>query len=374
MKVLYLGHYKEGTGWSQAALDLILALDSAGVDVACRNIKLTERTGEGLPERVLELESKPVENTDVCIQHLLPHHLVGTDCFKKNISYLVSESTSLKMTPWFPYLQQMDEVWTANTQLQQSLLSDGLFDSDERVKVVPHAFDLTKYNKDYNKISIQGVDHKFKFYFIGDLNDRKNISSVIRSFHSEFDSVEPVSLIIKVKKHGLSPEELKNVTREMCNSIKSRLRMYSSIEDYHTEIIISDTMDDDGINSLHQYGDCFDCPSHGEGWSIPSFDAMCFGNTPICSDFGGPQEFIGDVDTGTLVDGCYCVCDTTDSVFPQLLTGREDWFHPSEASIKKAMRYYYENWSKVDRPAGLKHASKFSYESVGNMMKDYLGE
>tara|TARA_Y100000356_G_scaffold108495_1_gene94854 strand:+ start:502 stop:744 length:243 start_codon:yes stop_codon:yes gene_type:complete len=41
MKVLYFGHYKEGTGWAQAAIDYILALDSVGVDVVCRNINLT---------------------------------------------------------------------------------------------------------------------------------------------------------------------------------------------------------------------------------------------------------------------------------------------------------------------------------------------
>ena len=52
MKILYLGHYKEGTGWSKAAIDYIMALDSVGVDVVCRNIKLTDRTGE-VPDRVL---------------------------------------------------------------------------------------------------------------------------------------------------------------------------------------------------------------------------------------------------------------------------------------------------------------------------------
>ena len=376
MKVLYLGHYREGTGWSQAAIDLILALDSVGVDVACRNIMLTQRTGNSLPERILELEQKDVSNTTHCIQHLLPHHLVGTQRFKKNISYLVSESTSLITTPWFTHLQQMDEVWTANSQLRNSLANDKVFESEDRVRVVPHAFSLGKYSKKYPPISIRGSDYKFKFYFIGDLNDRKNLSSIIRSFHSEFDRSEPVALILKVKKHGLSPEETNSVVREMCDYIKSRLRLYPSMEDYHQEVIISDVMDDDGICALHAYGDCFVCPSHGEGWSIPSFDAMCFGNTPICSDFGGPQEFLGKAQkySGTLVGGCYSVCDTGDSVFPQLLTGREDWFTPSEVEIKQAMRYYYENKDNVDRTAGMKTAEQFSYKSVGNLMKEYLGE
>ena len=41
MKILYVGHYKEQGGWAQAATDYILALDSVGVDVVCRNVTLT---------------------------------------------------------------------------------------------------------------------------------------------------------------------------------------------------------------------------------------------------------------------------------------------------------------------------------------------
>lgn len=33
MKVLYLGHYRERSGWANAAINNILALDSVGVDV-----------------------------------------------------------------------------------------------------------------------------------------------------------------------------------------------------------------------------------------------------------------------------------------------------------------------------------------------------
>ena len=43
MKVLYIGHYKEDSGWSRAAINNILALDAAGVNVVCRDIKLTNK-------------------------------------------------------------------------------------------------------------------------------------------------------------------------------------------------------------------------------------------------------------------------------------------------------------------------------------------
>jgi hypothetical protein len=84
MKILYIAHYKEGSGWSRAALDYILALDQNGFDVVCRNIQLTS-TEHHVPERIHELESKSLDGVDVCIQHLLPHHMIGTKKFKKNI-------------------------------------------------------------------------------------------------------------------------------------------------------------------------------------------------------------------------------------------------------------------------------------------------
>ena len=44
MKVLYIGNYKDGTGWANACLNNILALDGAGVDVAPRAITFASNT------------------------------------------------------------------------------------------------------------------------------------------------------------------------------------------------------------------------------------------------------------------------------------------------------------------------------------------
>ena len=38
MKVLYISNYKDGTGWSNAAINNILALDSAGVEIVPRAV------------------------------------------------------------------------------------------------------------------------------------------------------------------------------------------------------------------------------------------------------------------------------------------------------------------------------------------------
>ncbi|SVE59243.1 uncharacterized protein METZ01_LOCUS512097, partial [marine metagenome] len=57
MKVLYIGNWRDGTGWGNAAQSYILSLDAADVDVVPRHIKLNERECE-VPDRILKLEKK----------------------------------------------------------------------------------------------------------------------------------------------------------------------------------------------------------------------------------------------------------------------------------------------------------------------------
>lgn len=371
MKVLYIGHYKEGSGWSQAAINYILALDSVGIDVVCRNIKLTNVEPE-IPHRIKEIEQKSLNNITHCIQHVLPHHLVGTNKFKKNIAYFVNESYPIKNCSWFDNLQQMDEVWVPN---YSNLIDIADTSNSIKAKIVPHTFDLLKYKKEYPKINFDLYNNRFKFYTIADINDRKNLSSIIKCFYSEFNNDEPVALILKLKKYGLNQNQLAQYIKNWTNEIKQKLRIYKDIDSYTPEIIITSDMNDDQISSLHMSCDCFVCPSHGEGWSIPSFEAMCFGKTPICSDEGGPADFIpDDKNCGSLVEGVYGVCDHSDPAFPELFTGKQEWFIPSEYSIKNTMRYYYENKDSIDRSKGLKHAENYSFEKIGNLIKDYLND
>ena len=375
MKVLYIAHYRERGGWSQAAQDTMMALDRSGVDVVARNVTLT--SDSDVPLKIKELENKSSEGCDICIQHVLPNHLVGSSKFKKNIAYLDFESTSIKHLAWFVHLEQMDEIWVPNEQSSWSLYDDAI---GVPVKVVPHTFDMENYTKKYEDIDIPQSEGTFKFYYIGDLNDRKNINTTIRCFHSEFDKSEPVSLILKVKKFGHNPEQIRQIVDKKITEIKNSLRMYSDISEYHKDIIISEDVEADKIYSLHQYCDCFVCPSHGEAWSIPSFEAMAFGNTPICSDFGGPRDFIDKNESGTgqLIKGTYTTCQCSDSAFPDMFTGREYWFNPCDMGIRKAMRLYYDrrdrDQKRHNKVAGLTRAKNFSYENIGNLMKDLLNE
>lgn len=372
MKVLYIGHYREHSGWSNWAFDTIQALRMAGVDVVCRNIKLTDSV-VNVPQFIQECESKNLNDVDVCIQNVLPHHLTGSDKFKKNIAYFVHEMDSIKNHNWRHNLDLVDQVWVPNTDLKNRMINDGF--SDNRVKVIPNSCNISKYSDNKQRIYFDHKNHTFKFYFISELDDRKNLESIIKCFHSEFHSSEPVSLVLKVKRNGVHANDLRNGMIKICDEIKRQMRMYKDLKDYNHEIIITEDFTDEQMKTLHLSCDCFVGPTHGEGWGIPAFDAMCFGNTPICSNEGGPKDFIdpNNKNTGYLINGINGICNHKNPAFFDIFTGRNSWFIPDEIEVKKAMRYYYENRCSKNSD-GLKQGDKFSYFNVGTLIKETLND
>jgi glycosyltransferase involved in cell wall biosynthesis len=369
MKILYIGHYKENSGWSQAAMDYILALDSIGIDVVCRNVKLTNIDAV-IPQRILELEQKNLQDVDYCIQHVLPHHLVSTSKFRKNVAYFVGETNTIKHLSWFEQLKNMDEVWVPSEYYKSILHMDGL----NNVECIPHTFNLEKYKAKYPIINFNEYNNAFKFYYIGELSDRKNIASILRCFYSEFTLEDNVIFVLKLRKHGIGQKELNDHIQAMCQSIKKELKIHKDINKYPKEIIITSNFTEEQVFALHNSCDCFVGISHGEAWSIPTFDAMCFGKTPICSNEGGPSQYIDSFSNGILINGVYNICNHSDPAFPELFTGREEWFCPSESMTKEAMRYALNEKSKIDRTAGLIKAEQFSYQNIANLIRTKLND
>jgi Glycosyl transferases group 1 len=369
MKTLFIGHYTEHSGWSDAALNCIKALNTTDMDIVCRNLKLTD-TNTKLDNDILNLENKSLDNVDYCIQNVLPHHITGTNKFKKNVAYIVHELDSIKDHAWQHNLSLVDEVWVPNTDLKTKLLNDGL---QTEVKVIPYAFDMSKYQDNLHRVLFENNNHTFKFYFICDVDDRKNLESIIRCFHSEFHASEPVSLVLKLKRNGMDAKSLRDSMIKFCDNIKTQMRLYKNISEYNHEIIITDDFTNEQMKILHQTCDCYVGPTHGEGWGMPAFDAMCFGKTPICSKEGGPKDFIdpNNRNTGWLVNGMLGICNHRNAAFPDIFTGRHHWFIPNELEVKAAMRYYYENRSSKNVD-GLERGRKFSYTNIGQMIKETL--
>lgn len=370
MKVLYLGYYRDGTGWAKAAQNYILALDSVGIDVVPRYVKLNSIDAE-VDEKIVELESHTDKNCDVVIQHLLPHHMDFNGNFDKNIALYVTETDSCKNTFWPERINLMDEAWVPNKFMAEHTCLNSKINIPH--KVVPHAFDMSKYERGYDKLSVPETEGKFCFYYIGDFSRRKNIGCLLKAFHLEFEPNEKVSIVLKCNCPGLRPDELEEKMTSLCSEVKKGLKLYGGkTEMYHKEIFVCDYMSEENIMNMHNSFDCFVSASFGEAWGIPIFDAMAMGKTPICTDSHGPSFFLdgGGYLIESYQENCFGVTDT----FEELYVGNENWSVPKVSGLRKCMREAFENEEgrKAKASAGINNAYKYSLQSVGAKMKDIL--
>lgn len=375
MKVLYVGCYREGTGWGQAAVDYILAMDSVGIDVVPRAVKLNNKQPE-LPQRILELESKDSSGSDVCIQHVLPHMMDYNSRFKKNIALYATETSNFISSNWHRKINCMDEAWVINTQMVRAARKSGV---TIPIKEVPHATSFSKFESGYKKLDIPNIHNNFVFYFIGELNKRKNLEAFIKAFHLEFHRNEPVSILIKSNRHDLSGDQCALEIQNICNAIKGGLKKYPSIENYKEDLIITDYLSETDMYRLHKTCDCFVMPSYGEAWCIPAFDAMGFGNTPICSHGTGMRDFIRE-DAGFLVPGRWEPVYGMTETFADLFTAEEDWFSIDVNELRRTMRKVYDMHNDSDqkyskmKQQGLLRAFEYSHENIGNKIKELLND
>lgn len=366
MKILYIGVYRDGTGWAQSALDYILAIDAAGLDVVARPVRLNAGKNP-IPNRILELEKKSSKDADIVIQHVLPHQMDYCGNFKKNIAMYFTETSNFSSTNWANKINTLDEAWVPNSEAIKVSQESGV---KVPVEAIPIPTDLSRFQKKYEKMDFaKELKGSFIFYTIGEATRRKNLGALLKAFHSEFRSTEPVELVIKSSQHGLTPEELKFNLTKYCTEVKQGLKLN---KEYKKEILITNRLSDDSIMRLHHSCDCFVSASFGEAWCIPAFDAMGCGKTPIVTNCGGFKEYMSN-EAGWLVNSIQePVFGMNKESFSDLYTANENWNAVSIADLKRCMREAYELRNESKAEFGINRVYDFGYENVGQHIKKVL--
>lgn len=359
MKLLYISNYKDGTGYSNAAIDYILAADSVGIDIVPRCLKLNSET-HPVPDRILELEKKEAFDCDYCIQHTLPHLFSYDGSFKKCIGLFATETDSFQYSSWPPNCEMMDELWAINNDSATAMRNSGI---TVPIKVVPHAIDLEKCREGYKPLEIPELRNNFNFYFIGELNRRKNLRLLLEAFHLAFEPEEPVNLVIKTSKGNAKQTEA--AIREMCNLVKSNLKLrHNSL--YKREIIIPGRLSEHEIMCLHQSCDAFVCTSYGEAFNIGAMEAWACGNILIAPNY---EPFSGLTHNVLQVPTHKEPTSGMIESFQDLYVGYENWHRPDINELIAALRKSV-NLAKSNEY--LKESEQFSYTSIGNLIKETL--
>tara|TARA_R110000751_G_scaffold86231_3_gene171792 strand:+ start:4647 stop:5753 length:1107 start_codon:yes stop_codon:yes gene_type:complete len=366
MKVVYIGNYNDGTGWGNACLSNILALDSVGVKVVPRaitfnNSHITQN------QRVRELEGQSERNSDVCIQHTLPslyHYNSGV----KNIGVFYTETSTFSESMWPKYINLMDEVWVPNSQMIRASKASGV---NVPVNLCPLSIDLNDYEDIEDCADIGEFDGCFNFCFVGEFVKRKNIEALLRAFHSEFHPSEPVNLFLKLSMPGVESSDSLNQFDNFSASVKSGLKIR---KDYRKEIAITGMLEKRHLTSLVNKCDCFVMPSYGEAWCIPALESMALGLPVIHTSETGMDDFCVGWPVQSRSSRCYLANDSLDDVYTSLTSWREIDIESLASIMRVAYETYKNNkqeWNKITTLAKDK-AKDYSVRNIGNIMKELL--
>ena len=356
MKILYIGHYRDGTGWGNAALNNILAMDAGGISVVPRAITYEVQDRE-YPDRIKELEEQDQSDCDIVVQHTLPVNYVYDASYKKNIGCFCIESDNLKPTGWLEHLNLMDEVWVACRANKIIAEESGV---TAPIKVVPYSLDLDKYqNPEGNQID--SLQNNFTFGFVGEFIERKNLKALVRAFHMEFDPKEPVNLFIKTSRTTL--EGVQKYLEHIKNGLKIR-------KTYKEEVILAGMVDEKDYISVINQIDCFVMPSRGEAFCIPGLECMALGIPSIYTEGTGMDYLVGDA-----VKSYKTPCFGAVESMSYIDTAESNWLEIDVIELARTLRKMYDNYNKETVSKKCKVAAETrSHEHVGSIIKDYLND
>jgi glycosyltransferase involved in cell wall biosynthesis len=320
MKIKYIGNFNDGTGWAKASTYNALALDAAGFDVYCEEIKYHEFTSV-LEDRISQLTDKKSENFDVIVQHCLPrdYRYIGGS---KNIGFVALETLNLKNVLWVKKIDMMDLVWVPNKASKECLVKSGI--NPDKVKIFHHSFNFDKVSKNDSGATINELRNSFNFAFVGEFTKRKNLEALVLAFHNEFNKNENVNLYIKTSGDT-------NTISKFCANVKDRM---GKTNNYKKEIIVCDYLNESVLLSTLKQCHAFVMPSYGEAWSYPAMEAMAIGLPVIYTSGIGIEEYnTGVFKVKSRISPCYGAIETT-----ELYNSDENWLEIDILDLQKQMR------------------------------------
>jgi glycosyltransferase involved in cell wall biosynthesis len=332
MKIKYIGNFTDGTGWAKASTYNALALDAAGYDVYCQQVKYNN-ANVIIEDKILELLNKQSNQFDYTLQNVLPFQYVRYPN-TINVGCLPLETT-LSHPIWLKNISMMDMMFVPDKISKQMLIDSGV---KSEIKIFNYSFNYDRLVNYENKKLIRGIDNMFNFIFIGEFTARKDLENLIRAFHGEFNVAEPVNLILKVNKDS-------NTINSFISEVKRRMKKPGKMKN---EIVISDYLNESDLISITKQCHCFVTSSHGEAWCYPAAEAMALGlslvypeNTGI-DDYAEKGENFG---VKSFTEYCYGATDGVDGLY----TSDDKWMHMFNSDLRSAMRLAYNNFLKTQQ-------------------------
>jgi glycosyltransferase involved in cell wall biosynthesis/ubiquinone/menaquinone biosynthesis C-methylase UbiE len=183
---------------------------------------------------------------------------------------------------------QADEIWTPSNYSRKCIVSSGVEFS--KVQVVPNGIDPVIATPKGDKYQLQ-TKKRFKLLYVGGTIYRKGFDLLLKAYLSSFTAEHDICLVVK---------DMGGDSFYKGMTAKEQIENARTNSDYPEIEYIDNTLNENEIFDLYRACDVFVSPYRGEGFSLPTLEAMACG-LPVVVTAGGATDDFCDEEVAWLI-------------------------------------------------------------------------
>jgi glycosyltransferase involved in cell wall biosynthesis len=379
LKVLYRGDFTSPSGYSRATRAHVRALLEAGVDVLFENHKCDRNEVPLDPWWVQTLQERGSrsEHCPVKIWHETPEFYAPSPVHL-NVAMLAWETSHLPVVEtqsprhnWVKQLNRMDEVWTFCQASKKACERSGV---TVPIRVIPHPVDPTVFRsaQPEDNRTLYGshrtpLDDHFKFLGVFQWIPRKDPLSLLTAYLTEFTPKDQTVLVLKT--HTEQVGDLDSVVKQI-----RTLRDHINLVTGHPRVfLVPGMLTDLEMAALYRSCQVLVTASHGEGFCLPSAEAMACGTPVIAPDCSAFPDYVTE-HNGYLVRA---------EPSPVVGVRHSPWYHSTQTwhtvstmDLRRRMREAYEERVGLEDRGrqAVRAMRRLRPDTVGKQMREALEE
>jgi glycosyltransferase involved in cell wall biosynthesis len=227
-----------------------------------------------------------------------------------------------------------DEIWTPSKFSRNAFVSSGIDPS--RVHVVPNGTDSEIFSPVGESLALQ-TTKRFKFLFVGATIYRKGLDVLLESYSRAFTTGDDVCLVIK---------DLGVNTLYKGQTAQDLIRKYQGQKAVPEILYLEEEFNEEQMTRLYRACDVFVSSYRGEGFSLPTLEAMSSGLPVMVTRSGATDDFV-DEEVGWLIDAEKSAVGK--KVYGHMLDREAFLLEPSKKHLEEIMRVAYSSPSEILR-------------------------